>query len=152
MTIMFMPIFLIWISFWVVIDKKFKSILPLLLSLSLGVGLAAFFIFPAFFEKNLVSTDTLTRGDLNFRAHFVTVDQLFFSRFWGYGAAASNTHQDTISYQIGWPHWWLAFVALIMSIYFGFLLWVLVGGGCESMSYERFGTFCVSVIMDFKAE
>ncbi len=116
MTIMFLPILIVWVIFWILIDKKYQSIRPLILSFCLGMGLAAFFILPAFFEKGLVRTETLTRYDLDFRAHFVSINQVLFSRFWGYGAAAPD-HQDTISYQVGWPHWWIAVSVFLISIY-----------------------------------
>lgn len=75
----------------------------ILLGLVLGIGLSAFFILPAFFEKSLVQSENLTKFDLDFRVHFVTVKQLF-ERNWGYGASVLGPN-DTISFQVGWPHW-----------------------------------------------
>lgn len=113
MTLFFIPILLLWILYWLVIEK-FHHLLPLIFSLVLGLGLAAFFIIPAYGEKSLVRTDTLTRMDLNYRAHFATVKQLLFTRFWGYGSSTPGPN-DTISFQVGWPHWWLAIVAVITA-------------------------------------
>lgn len=118
MTVLFMPILIITIIYWILSDKErnrsYKKML--FTSLIIGVGLAAFFILPAFFEKNLVQINNLVRLDLNFRAHFVTLNQLFFSRFWGYGASSPGT-DDTISFQIGWPHWWLVILAALVFIF-----------------------------------
>lgn len=107
----FLVIFLIW--FWKRDRKIIKSLISCLI---LGFGLSAFFLIPAFFEKNLVQIDNLIRLDLNFRAHFVTISQLFLDRFWGYGASMAG-EGDTISFQIGLPHWILAFLSLIVLIF-----------------------------------
>lgn len=114
MIMLFTPIlvlFLIYVKFL----EKTKNIKALLQSLILGFGLSAFFLVPAFLEKNLVQTETLTRFDLDFRTHFVTVKQLFLDRFWGYGASVLGPN-DTISFQIGWPHWWLAGGGLLIFL------------------------------------
>ena len=81
MTMFFIPIFGLWnlILLW---QKKFKGIKTVILSTILGVGLAAFFVLPAFLEKNLVKSETLIQGGTDFRAHFVTVSQLFIDRSW----------------------------------------------------------------------
>lgn len=156
MTIMFLPVLLVWVIFWVLIEKKitnriwFKSLFPLILSLVLGIGLAAFFILPAFMEKSLVRTDTLTRYDLDFRAHFVTVNQILFSRFWGYGAASPD-HSDTISYQIGILNWILALAAFLVSLLFSLLYLIKI----KKIDAKRiiflnlffFGIFLISLFM-----
>lgn len=112
MTMLFTPL-LVLFPIYIKFVEKSQNIKMLVLSMLLGVGLSAFFVFPAFGEKNLVQTDTLTSFDLDFRAHFVTVRQLFLDRSWGYGASQSGLN-DTISFQIGWPYWWLIILALPM--------------------------------------
>lgn len=103
MTLIFLPVIstflLIW--FW---KREFAVIKSLILSLLLGFGLSAFFIIPAFLEKNLVQIDNLVKLELDFRGHFVSLSQLFLDRSWGF---------DTISFQIGWPHWFLAIGSII---------------------------------------
>lgn len=117
MTIFFLPTLLLF-AFFSFLIKRSKNIFYVLLSFLLGFGLSAFFIIPSFFEKNLVQIDNLVRLDLDFRAHFVNINQLFFDRFWGYGASSPGS-DDTISFQIGWPHWWLVIISAIMAlIYF----------------------------------
>lgn len=97
------------------IKEKWKNIFFVVLGFILGIGLSSFFIFPAYFEKNLVQIDNLIRLDLNFRAHYVTISQLFFDRLWGYGASSPGTN-DTISFQIGWPHWWIVITSSILIV------------------------------------
>lgn len=105
MIMLFAPVTILFLGFLKFGDRiqNFKLVI---LSMILGVGISSFFLLPAFLEKNLVQTDTLTRFDLDFRVHFVTVGQLFLNRNWGYGASVLGPN-DTISFQIGWPHWWL---------------------------------------------
>lgn len=111
MTVLFMPVFLLMILYWLITINR-KNLLLLIFGLLLGVGLSVFFILPAYLEKNLVQIDNLIKLDLNFRAHFTTINQLFLSRYWGYGASVLGPG-DTISFQIGWPHWWIAGIAIL---------------------------------------
>lgn len=124
MTVLFAPVILLLSLFWLNL-KKFKNWKPLFSGLALGMGLSAFFIFPAYFEKELVQIDNLTRLDLNFRAHFVTINQLFWDREWGYGASKPGT-DDTISFQIGWPHWWIVVVSVLWVLKIRNLLYFIL--------------------------
>lgn len=110
MTVLFMPILLTIIVYFL-ISKNWKNLSKVVFGFLLGIGTSAFFILPAFFEKNLVQIDNLIKLDLNFRAHFATLNQLFFNRVWGYGASFPGPY-DTISFQIGWPHWWIVIASL----------------------------------------
>ncbi|MCL4366970.1 6-pyruvoyl-tetrahydropterin synthase-related protein [Patescibacteria group bacterium] len=114
MIMLFGPVLFVWSVYWLVILRS-KAAVKLFLSAILSVGIASFFLLPAFLEKNLVQTENLITFDLNFRAHFVTVSQLFFSRFWGYGASVLGPN-DTISFQIGWPHWWLVGLSILVCL------------------------------------
>ena len=110
MTILFTPVIVIWLGYWLW-EQRFKSLKVSVLAFILGVGVASFFILPAFLEKSLVQAEALTRFELDFRAHFVTLKQLFLDRVWGYGASVLGS-EDGISFQIGWPQWWLALLSL----------------------------------------
>ena len=114
MTMLFLPLLIIWIAYFLIINK-FKNWLPLVLGSALGFGLAAFFIIPAYLEQGLIQTETLTRNDLDFRVHFVTISQLFFNRAWGYGASILGPI-DHLSFQIGWPYWWVVLLAGVLLI------------------------------------
>lgn len=114
MTMMFIPIFMVWMIYWIW-QEKFKDYLKLFLSLALGVGLSTFFIIPVFFEKNLVQSENLITGGFQYWIHFVTTYQLFLDRNWDFGFSIFGT-ADTLSFQIGWPHWWLALVFMAFVI------------------------------------
>lgn len=119
MTVLFSPLILILSVFWLG-EEKFRSWKVTTLGLLIGIGLSSFFILPAYFEKELVQIDNLTRLDLDFRAHFVTIRQLFLSNLWGYGASTPGTN-DTISFQIGYPYWWVV-LASIFTAAFGLFI------------------------------
>ncbi len=110
MSLFFMPVLVLWILYWL-LAEKFHNLKTILISLALGVGLSAFFLMPAFFEKNLVQVESLKTLTFDFRANFVTLYQLFLSRFWGYGASVWGP-DDGMSFQIGWPLWWLTFICV----------------------------------------
>ncbi|OGE32741.1 hypothetical protein A3C59_01210 [Candidatus Daviesbacteria bacterium RIFCSPHIGHO2_02_FULL_36_13] len=132
MTLLFLTVlvFLILYHLW---TENFKNVRGVIFAILLGIGLSAFFTLPAYFEKNLVQIDNLARLDLDFRAHFATFPQLFMDRAWGYGASFPGPI-DTISFQIGLPHWILVFLSVpfvlvlkrkerkFLVLYAGFLL------------------------------
>ncbi len=118
MSMFFIPILGLWI---IMLAFKYKGlntkdITRVVLAGLLGIGLAAFFVFPVFMEKDLVRTETLLEGGSDFRAHFVTVPQIFFDRTWDYGASVFG-NGDTISFQVGWPHWWLVIVGGLVFVW-----------------------------------
>lgn len=92
--------------------------------------LTSFFILPAIFEKNLTTVATMTQGYFNYIIHFATLNQLFISRFWGYGASLWGPVDD-MSFQIGIVHWSLAFIAIMIARrnrYFKLLILVFLIG------------------------
>jgi len=106
-SLIYAPFTFIWAIFWIVYLKKWRSVLGLGLGGILGIGLSAFFILPILFEQSLIQKEFLTIDYLNYVAHFVTVKQLFIDRSWGHGPSIWGP-EDDISFQIGWPHWWIA--------------------------------------------
>jgi hypothetical protein len=112
MALFFIPIFLAWSFYWL-IRNKFKSLKFVIVSFTLALGLSAFFIIPAFFEKGLVQVDSLTQGALDYRIHFVAFKQ-FWVRSWGYGASVPGPN-DSLSLQIGWPYIFIPVLAILAS-------------------------------------
>jgi len=100
-SLFFIPLYLLFnLKLW----KKF-----LLISL-LTFGLSAFFILPAFFEKDLTVVNSLTGGFFHYSFHFIYLRQLV-SRAWAYGGSILGPFDD-ISFQLGWPHLILALSAV----------------------------------------
>lgn len=113
MTMLTIPLLLLWIGFFLV-RNNFSPLKGVVFSLGTAFGLSAFFVVPAFFEKNLVTTQSLTQGHLNYQIHFVSLSQLI-ERSWGYGSSVTGV-QDGMSFQVGWPHLAMAPVVLVLLL------------------------------------
>jgi len=112
MSMLFVPISVLWGIFLLLVFRlKKKNLWWLIIGGGWGGGLAAFFVLPAFFEKKYVHVETMFIGYFNYLAHFVSLKQLFFSRFWGYGSSVWGEN-DGMPFQIGLPHWPLALLVL----------------------------------------
>ena len=79
-----------------------------------ALALAAFFVVPVLFERDLVHIDEVATGYFNFHDHFASWDQLFLSRSWGFGLSVPGTG-DGMSFQIGWLHWGAAAASLLTA-------------------------------------
>lgn len=116
-TLIYAPFTVLWVLFWIVRFKDWKnSLKSIAVSGFLGLGLAAFFLLPAILEQPLIKAHYLTVDYYDFRAHFVTLRQLFLDRSWGDGPSIFGPVDD-ISFQIGWPHWWLAVFLPFLAVY-----------------------------------
>lgn len=100
-SLFFIPLYFLFnLKLW----KKF------LLVSALTLGFSAFFILPAFFEKDLTIVNSLTGGFFHYSYHFIYLRQLFI-RTWAYGGSILGPFDD-ISFQLGWPHLILALPAI----------------------------------------
>jgi len=114
-TLAFTPLAAIWGLFYLYHYRRFRLLPHLIFSALLGVGLSAFFVLPAFFEKPFVHLETMTVGYFNYLAHFVSLGQLFFSSFWGFGSSELGPYDD-LGFAIGTLHWFLLGIALIFAL------------------------------------
>lgn len=105
MVLVFSPFFAVWCLLWLVRSKNWTRIKELFFGGLWSFGLAAFFTLPVLLEKDLVQTGTLVQGYFDYTAHFASIGQLLFSRFWGYGASVWMVEEDLMSFQIGSYHW-----------------------------------------------
>lgn len=70
------------------------------LSVLLGIGLCAFYVLPAYFEKSFTRVEqTITTGDFDFHNHFVALRQLLRGT-WGYGGSVPGL-EDGLSFALG---------------------------------------------------
>ena len=111
----FSTLVLFWTFFWLAAKKNFKVFPKLLVSGVWALGLAAFFTLPVIFEQKFVHVESLVIGYFNFLAHFTTLNQLFISRFWGYGASLFGPVDD-LSFQVGHIHWSLSLISLFIAL------------------------------------
>ena len=91
-----------------------KSWRQFILSGFFAFGLSAFFILPAFFEKDLTVVSKLSGGYSHYSFHFIYLRQLF-SRYFAYGGSILGPADD-ISFQLGWPHLVLMLPAIAIFI------------------------------------
>ncbi len=109
----------LWILLRLFIHHKLRLLLPICIASVLSVGLASFYLLPVITESSFVNLQTTTEGYFNFRAHFVTLEQIFLSRFWGYGGSTWGS-EDGLSLAIGPVQWSMS---LITGVYAMVLLW-----------------------------
>ncbi len=114
MVLIFTPVFAGWCLLWLWRKYAWSRIPQLMISGIWAAGLASFSSIPVLLEQKLVHVDTLTKGYYEYIAHFADINQLFFSRFWGYGPSVWG-EGDGMSFQIGHIHWILALVIATLS-------------------------------------
>jgi len=115
MVIVFTPFFAVWCLAWLIYVRKISAVRDLVVAGIWSFGLAAFFTLPVFLEKGVVQTNTLVAGYYSYTAHFVSIGQLLFSRFWGYGPSVW-LEEDQMSFQIGWFHWIIPLVLTAIAL------------------------------------
>lgn len=112
----FIPLILLWIILLYIKKRNYRFFWYTLFAFGLGIALAAFYLFPMLFEKDLVHVESTTWGYFSFTEHFKGFKKLL-EMSWGYGGSVREVpggERDGISYQIGWVHllgWLLAVVA-----------------------------------------
>jgi len=95
--------------------KKNKQILVLISSSLLAVGLSAFYLIPAFFEKDLTQVSDFILSDyFNYRLHFLYLRQ-FIKSTWGFGGSEWGPN-DPISFFLGYGQIFLISTGLILLI------------------------------------
>ncbi len=80
--------------------KKLTPILVLGTIYALGIGLAAFYIFPALSENSYTRVDQIFRGYFSYNNHFLYIRQ-FFVPNWGYGGSVWGP-DDGLSFFLGY--------------------------------------------------
>ena len=116
--VIILPLFIL-INIFILILSKRKEIIPtlnyLLASLLIGLGLSAFFLLPAVFEKQYTGVDIMVQEKFNPLEHFVYPKQLWNSA-WGYAGSAPGL-LDGMSFQIGKMNIFVSLLAVIIAIY-----------------------------------
>jgi len=102
MTMIFVPIALVWALFWL-IRYKWNNFFKVLIGGLLGFGLSAFFTLPVIFERQFAHVESLLSGYFDYRQHFVSLQKLFLSMEWGYGS--SGFPNEKLNLSLGIIHW-----------------------------------------------
>lgn len=114
MNLVFLPVLIVF-SLYLLIVNKFLNLKIIIAGFGLSFLLSSFFLLPAFLEKDLVQTESLTRFELDYRANFVSINSLFFDRSWGYGTSIPGP-EGKMNFQIGTIHWLLSFVTFVYLV------------------------------------
>jgi hypothetical protein len=105
--LMFLPFVLTWLiyrKFW----KGFWGF-------GIAGVLTAFYILPVVFEAKFINLVATTQGYFDFRAHFLTVKQIFYSFYWGYGGSTWGDG-DGLNLSVGLIQWILPTVIVLILI------------------------------------
>ena len=119
MALTFVIFFAPWCLYWYwphLLKKDFKPLIKLFLSGFLSLALAAFFTLPVLFESKLVQIESMFINYYHYTVHFVSLRQLFLSKFWGDGPSFWGVF-DGMSYSIGTLHWLLPSLMALFIIY-----------------------------------
>lgn len=120
LTLICFPALIIVGLFAVLLSKdKIKGSILTSLSFVLGLGLAFFFLGPAFFEKEFTKVDILTQGFSHYSHHFLYFRQFLYGN-WGYGGSVDGI-KDLMSFHLGKGHLFL--VVLTLGLSFLWLIW-----------------------------
>jgi hypothetical protein len=91
-----------------------KQLVPFLISLALGILLAAFNLLPLVFEKGLTNLNSLALT--NFANQFPKISSLLYSK-WHWGPASPSTPEISMAFQLGLAQW------LTVGLLVLFLIW-----------------------------
>ncbi|MEK7188478.1 MAG: hypothetical protein AAB685_01340 [Patescibacteria group bacterium] len=141
MVLIFTPVFSIWCVVHIWKNSGWKRIPALVVSGIFSFGLSAFFTLPVILETKLVQANSLVEGYYEYIAHFADINQLLFSRFWGYGPSVWM-EMDKMSFQVGHLHWILSLVILALVLinrksYILILFFIAVGWFSAFMAHSR---------------
>ncbi len=94
-TFIFFPFLAGYITIRLIENKYgFKKICDFIALFVIGIGLSSFYVFPMYFEKNLVHISTMTSGYFGYLQHFLNFKQIFIMIDWGYGPSIMGPNDD----------------------------------------------------------
>ncbi len=96
--------------------QLFHKLKAFILSMVLAGLASASFIFGVVLEKKDAHTESMVGGYFDYRAHFVTIYQLFVSTFWGTGSSEIGPHDD-LAFFIGPVLLILLLITLLLFVY-----------------------------------
>lgn len=111
--IMFLPFLVAWIIY----KKWWKSLYGFIIA---GL-MSAFYILPVIFESKFVSLESTTTGYFDFRAHFVTLKQIFIDTKWAYGGSTWGDG-DNVNLSVGLLQWIIPAFVLVLTFLKGKIL------------------------------
>lgn len=114
--ILFLLFLIPWLLLRIFQSGKYYLLKNFLFAALLSLGLLAFYLVPLVFEKQYITLGKTTQGYYFYQNHFVSLEQLLFSRFWGYGGSIWGPN-DSMSFAIGYFQWGLSLVIMIAAFW-----------------------------------
>lgn len=122
MAMTFSFFFALWCLYWYWQSGNFLKIKPILSLLAAGVlalSLAAFFTLPVLVESKLVQIESMFQNYYHYSVHFISLQQIFLSSFWGDGPSVWGTF-DGMSFMVGTLHWLLPSLLFLYFVFQSF--------------------------------
>lgn len=120
-SMMFFPVLSLWVL-WRLWEERLKTLWSLLVQLTmfglLGITLSAYYVLPALAEKSSAHFETLLGGYFGFQQHFVSIRQLIFDTYWGYGSSMYGPF-DEMAFNVGYLHWLVPLASIGIGIWYG---------------------------------
>ncbi len=113
---MFLIFFSIWAVYFLTKHQSWKLVPQFIGVGIISFGLSAFYILPVIFENKLVTLTETTGGYYDFKNHYVTLNQLLISRYWGYGASLWG-EDDRLSLSVGHVQWVIPILIAVLVIF-----------------------------------
>lgn len=126
--------------------RKIHFATVVIFSLLLGLLLSAFYIFPAFLEKDLTNVSSQVGGGANFNDHFVCLKQYWGSQ-WGYGGSIKGC-MDGLSFELGKFNIGLVILSLIVL---GFSIKRKKSGEQEKVVIAAFSLLLLAFLLTISA-
>ena len=95
----FLPLAALFALLYLIYQKKLKLIYLIAVQFLLALGLSAFYMLPAFMEKDLTIINKIFSGYFHYSHHFLYIRQ-FFQDNWQYGGSAWGPN-DEVSFFLG---------------------------------------------------
>lgn len=122
MVMAIIPIAAVWLIYWMIVYKKFfwqrwQLLLKFLGAGIWALGLAAYYTLPLFIEKKYTHIETMFSGYFDWRGHFTSFNQLFISRFWGWGSSLWQ-QADGMPFPVGQVHWIVGLLLFLVALHY----------------------------------
>lgn len=131
--LMYCIFLLFWGSFFIYKHNAWNEIPKFILAGLLSFVISAFYILPVIFENKFITLAKTTQGYYSFENHFVSLKQLFISRYWGYGGSLWG-EDDRLSLSVGHGQWLIPLLILVFIIAFkkikvfkNFFIFLMIG-------------------------
>lgn len=105
--IMLLPFLIVWIIY----RKWWKGFLGFVVSFLLS----SFYVLPVIFESKFINLESTTLGYFDFRAHFITLKQIFLDTTWGYSGSTWGPI-DNLNLSVGILQWTIPLLVFLVLL------------------------------------